>query len=110
MLSTPLELGTLLTTFSHPLQSARHRAPTLAAAVSCSPSVLYESLSSSSATLRTGRRAEAPVPARCSRQGAFRRTGADINLGGGGGESVSEVLKSTRKVEIDELVHISLVR
>ena len=43
-------------------------------------------------------------------QGAFRRTSADINLGGGGGESVSEVLKSTRKVEIDELVHISFVR
>ena len=43
-------------------------------------------------------------------QGAFSRTSADINLGGGGGESVSEVLKSTRKVEIDELVHISLVR
>ena len=44
------------------------------------------------------------------RQGAFSRTSADINLGGGGGESVSEVLKSTRKVEIDELVHISLFR
>ena len=43
-------------------------------------------------------------------QGAFSRTSADINLGGGGGESVSEVLKSTRKVEIDELVHISLFR
>ena len=44
-------------------------------------------------------------------QGAFSRTSADINLGGGGGgESVSEVLKSTRKVEIDGLVHISLFR